>query len=236
MSSPWLEGANEENLGKEITMAAGKESLADFSRESVDKVARRVNGRGSSGTKGNGKQVVVDARITWNELDGGKFKDSLRNNDDETDDIDWEDGSYSILDSVSNHHLGDDGTTAVTVEFSESLDSAKRKPVRRATSEEKELAELVHKVHLLCLLARGRIIDSACDDPLIQASLLSLLPSHLLKTSGVPKLSANALSPLVSWFHNNFHVRSCVSEKRSFQKALAFALETREGNPEEVAS
>ncbi|KAJ9172973.1 hypothetical protein P3X46_016157 [Hevea brasiliensis] len=228
--------ANEENLGKEITMAAGKESLADFSRESVDKVARRVNGRGSSGTKGNGKQVVVDARITWNELDGGKFKDSLRNNDDETDDIDWEDGSYSILDSVSNHHLGDDGTTAVTVEFSESLDSAKRKPVRRATSEEKELAELVHKVHLLCLLARGRIIDSACDDPLIQASLLSLLPSHLLKTSGVPKLSANALSPLVSWFHNNFHVRSCVSEKRSFQKALAFALETREGNPEEITA
>lgn len=31
-----------------------------------------------------------------------------------------------------------------------------------------ELAELVHKVHLLCLLARGRLIDSVCDDPLIQ--------------------------------------------------------------------
>ena len=30
------------------------------------------------------------------------------------------------------------------------------------------LAELVHKVHLLCLLARGRIIDRVCDDPLIQ--------------------------------------------------------------------
>ena len=31
-----------------------------------------------------------------------------------------------------------------------------------------EVAELVHKVHLLCLLARGRFIDAACDDPLIQ--------------------------------------------------------------------
>lgn len=31
-----------------------------------------------------------------------------------------------------------------------------------------ELAELVHKVHLLCLLARGRLLDLACDDPLIQ--------------------------------------------------------------------
>ena len=34
-----------------------------------------------------------------------------------------------------------------------------------------ELAELVHKVHLLCLLARGRMIDKACNDPLIQVKL-----------------------------------------------------------------
>lgn len=33
------------------------------------------------------------------------------------------------------------------------------------------MAELVHKVHLLCLLARGRIVDKACDDPLIQVIL-----------------------------------------------------------------
>ena len=32
----------------------------------------------------------------------------------------------------------------------------------------KEFAELVHKVHLLCLLARGRLVDNACNDPLIQ--------------------------------------------------------------------
>lgn len=31
-----------------------------------------------------------------------------------------------------------------------------------------EAAELVHKVHLLCLIARGRIVDNACNDPLIQ--------------------------------------------------------------------
>lgn len=31
-----------------------------------------------------------------------------------------------------------------------------------------ELAELVHKIHLLCLLGRGRLIDTACNDPLIQ--------------------------------------------------------------------
>jgi len=34
-------------------------------------------------------------------------------------------------------------------------------------------AELVNKVHLLCLLARGRIVDSACNDPLIQVNKLN---------------------------------------------------------------
>ena len=37
------------------------------------------------------------------------------------------------------------------------------------------LAELVHKVHLLCLLARGRIIDRVCDDPLIQVGYNNFL-------------------------------------------------------------
>lgn len=36
----------------------------------------------------------------------------------------------------------------------------------------KERAELVHKVHLLCLLSRGRIVDNACNDPLIQVDKL----------------------------------------------------------------
>lgn len=35
-------------------------------------------------------------------------------------------------------------------------------------------------------------------------------------------------------FHDNFHVRSSVSTRRSFHSALAHALESREGTPEEV--
>lgn len=245
------------------------ESLADMSNEAVDKLVRRVKGRGSSGKKkqdnrlqcdsaatgenglkSNGKQVV-DARVTWNDLDarglaqdpaandtreveGGGFQTTFQESDQEMDDIDWEDGSSSILGHVKNHP--GDGIREVTIEFSESPDSAKRKPIRRATAEEKGLAELVHKVHLLCLLARGRIIDHACDDPLIQASLLSILPAHLSNTLGDPKLHAKALSPLAHWFHNNFHVGSSVSEKRSFHSALSCALETREGTLEELAA
>ncbi|CAK9175615.1 unnamed protein product [Ilex paraguariensis] len=99
-----------------------------------------------------------------------------------------------------------------------------------------ELAELVHKVHLLCLVGRGRLIDTACNDPLIQASLLSLVPPHLLKIADGPKLTANALAPIVNWFHSKFHIRSPSSTERSFQSALASALETHEGTAEEIAA
>lgn len=87
----------------------------------------------------------------------------------------------------------------------------------------KERAELVHKVHLLCLLARGRIVDNACNDPLIQvyislltavvrlifvhncvnfdvqASLLSLLPSYLTKIPNLGKVTVRDVAPLLRW-------------------------------------
>ncbi|MCI30738.1 DNA repair protein complementing XP-C cells, partial [Trifolium medium] len=68
----------------------------------------------------------------------------------ELDDSDWEDGTVAMDDH------------SMTIELNVTPDSSVPKKIRR------ELAELVHKVHLLCLLARGRLIDSACDDPLIQ--------------------------------------------------------------------
>ena len=104
-----------------------------------------------NGIKSNGKQVV-DARVTWNDLDarglaqdpaanenseveGGGFRTTFQESDQEMDDIDWEDGSSPILDSIKNHP--GDGIREVTIEFSESPDSAKQKPIRRATAEEK---------------------------------------------------------------------------------------------------
>ncbi|KAL9270771.1 DNA repair protein RAD4-like protein [Drosera capensis] len=147
------------------------------------------------------------------------------------DDSDWEDGlipqAYSTVTTQSEQVNG------VTIEFDGLPSSAKQNPMKRATAKDKEVAELVHKVHLLCLLGRGRLIDNACNQPLIQAALLSLLPSHLLKISECTKLTVNALAPL---FHSNFHVRSSSREGVPFQSALATALETREGTPEEVAA
>ncbi|GKA90791.1 protease Do-like protein 9 [Tanacetum coccineum] len=70
----------------------------------------------------------------------------------------------------------------ITIDFDSSPGIAKWKTMHLASAEEKvHLAELIHRTHLLCLLGRGRLIDSACDDPHIQAALLSLVPAKLLK-------------------------------------------------------
>ncbi|XP_052735951.1 DNA repair protein RAD4 isoform X2 [Vigna angularis] len=69
-----------------------------------------------------------------------------------------------------------------------------------------------------------------------KASLLSLLPAHLLQLSNVEKLTSKALYPLISWFHNNFHVKNCTSRETSPCFGLASALELHEGSPEEIAA
>ncbi|XP_054804096.1 DNA repair protein RAD4 isoform X2 [Prosopis cineraria] len=146
------------------------------------------------------------------------------NNKEELDDSDWEEGSIA----PDDHPM--------TIELNVTPDLSTQKRIRRASAQDKGFAELVHKVHLLCLLSRGRLIDKVCDDPLIQASLLSLLPEHLIQLSNVTKLTSKALHPLVAWFHNNFRVKKFTSGEMSFHSAVASALETREGSFEEVAA
>ncbi|KMZ63920.1 hypothetical protein ZOSMA_38G00270 [Zostera marina] len=149
-------------------------------------------------------------------------------------DLFWEDGIVP----VSN--LNGDRLSKIedelTVEFDDLPSSSQRKSFQRASAKDKELAELVHKVHLLCLLSRGRLVDRACNDPLIQVSLLSMLPVELLKISNVSKLTANLLSPIVKWFHYHFQVQHTTSKEDFSRKSLAFALGTHEGTSEEVVA
>ncbi|KAL6565378.1 hypothetical protein OROGR_002329 [Orobanche gracilis] len=158
----------------------------------------------------------------------------MDNIDNVYDDSEWEDGYAPTLSSIKDFQ--ENLVNGVSVEFDLSHGSAKRKPARRATAEEKEVAELVHKAHLLCLLGRGRLIDSACNDPLIQASLLSLVPTHLLKVAEFPNLTADHLSSLVNWFHKNFRATSPSVAEKSCHLALTSTLETREGTPEACCS
>ncbi|KAK3121748.1 hypothetical protein QOZ80_8BG0660270 [Eleusine coracana subsp. coracana] len=147
--------------------------------------------------------------------------------------MEWEEGHVLEHKEEYSH----EPTETVTVEFNEVPSSTSKKNARRPTAEEKELAELVHRVHLLCLIARGRVIDRACNDPLIQASILSLVPYHLLWNDvDTPKLKAVNLRSLVSWFHRTFCVTAQSTDRGSFESNLAFAVQDCVGTAEEVCA
>jgi hypothetical protein len=79
--------------------------------------------------------------------------------------------------------------------------------LRRATARDKEFAVLVHKAHLLCLLGRGIRFDTACDDPLLQASLLSCAPEAFGNvTKRGDLMTGIELGPLVESFQVKFRV------------------------------
>ncbi|KAJ6796495.1 DNA repair protein RAD4 isoform X1 [Iris pallida] len=230
----------------------GESSLAAVSKEGVDKLLKRSrkggkrrlpseekndelpreNGQctkvrnlnlGSKGGIGGNAETIMSSK--GRDVEGSSY---------DANEMEWEEGTISLPEFMEGHcnEHGDE----VIVEFTESPPSAQKNPPRNVSAEAKELAEVVHKVHLLCLLARGRLVDSACNDPLIQASLLSLLPSNLSKIMEISRLEANMLCSLVKWFRDNFHVRSESIHKGSVLSNLAFALETREGTSEELAA
>ncbi|CAJ1970819.1 unnamed protein product [Sphenostylis stenocarpa] len=230
--------------GNKFQSSSDNGALTKISREAVGKLLRRANKVDTLRKKKtvefeqDGTQVLDPMlhlktsevghcsrnsmeKASAGEKCGNSGQDGLDNNE-ELDDSDWEDGVV-----IRDDH-------PVTIELNMTPNSTVQKQVRRASAEDKDLAELVHKVHLLCLLARGRLIDNACDDPLIQASLLSLLPSDMLQLSNVTNLTSKALYPLISWFHDNFHVKNCPNRETSPCFGLASALESHEGSPEEV--
>ncbi|CAA0831228.1 DNA repair protein Rad4 family [Striga hermonthica] len=222
-------------LLKRVKKGFNKEDVSYLRHcESSAKVERRSTDNDNISTDADRGKDRADSESYYGEaMEYASNPEKVETNNG-SDDSEWEDGSIPTISPMKKFQEG--LPSGVSVEFDVSHASEKRKPIKRATAEEKEVAEFVHKVHLLCLLGRGRLIDSACDDPLIQASLLSLVPTDLLKITELPNLTANHLSPLVSWFHNNFHIRSSSVAEESCHLALASALETREGPPEMVAA
>ncbi|XP_024011933.1 DNA repair protein RAD4 isoform X2 [Eutrema salsugineum] len=228
--------------------------LAAASREAVNKVLDRSRARGSRG-KNKRDDSAQNCDSTSTEGDKGEhekgkqaFKEKLTDNvledrecgkragcdDDEMNDSDWEDCPIPSVGNTIDAYIDD--TRDLTIEFDDVPDTKRQKNVYRPTAEDKERAELVHKVHLLCLLARGRIVDNACNDPLIQASLLSLLPSYLAKVSNLENVTVRDIAPLLRWVRGNFSVRCTPSSEKSFRTSLAFALESRRGTSEELGA
>ncbi|CAN6466036.1 unnamed protein product [Victoria cruziana] len=226
-------------LGKKRRSVDGVEGSVDgwptaFS-ESVSEDFAKMDEETEKNKRGNGERPAgCDSRsIRHEQLTEDGLSGASHGGGSDADEFDWEEGSVPYSGSRPIEGTADLRKN-LTVEFS--TPSSSKKQPRRASAKEKELAELVHKVHLLCLLARGRLVDAACDDALIQASLFSLLPLHLLELSEEQKLTANKLIPVVEWLRSNFHVNNQKTDKGPFNLRLSSLIESREGNSEEIAA
>ncbi|KAG6518503.1 hypothetical protein ZIOFF_021978 [Zingiber officinale] len=201
---------------------------SDAEREEKVKVLVGKNSEGKD-AKENANEIELKGCDTRN--DKASTSIASENVGDDANELVWEEGRVPVSENKGGYSY--DAGRELTIEFTDTPSSSGKKLPRRFSAKDKELAELVHKVHLLCLLARGRIVDDVCNDPLIQASLLSLLPPSLLAVGEIQKLTANGLYYLVNWFRDNFQVRSHNTDRGSFKENLAFALQTHEGTAEE---
>ncbi|CAL5368300.1 unnamed protein product [Camellia sinensis] len=152
----------QDNYLRQCDLASKSESLSEKTDEHGVAKRNKENALDGAGCSSD----AIQSTPSKDTVEGKAFHHTNPDSEEELDESFWEDGSLHILNSVNNFQK--DLVNGVTIEFEGTPDSGKRKTIRRASAEDKELAELVHKVHLLCLLGRGRLIDNACNDPLIQ--------------------------------------------------------------------
>ncbi|KAK9840463.1 hypothetical protein WJX74_010195 [Apatococcus lobatus] len=77
------------------------------------------------------------------------------------------------------------------------------------TKEDREEARLIHRSHILCLLARAMLLDAAASDPLLQAVALSSMDGRRLPHIDSQRgTSAPSLQPLVAWYRTGFRCLS----------------------------
>lgn len=85
---------------------------------------------------------------------------------------------------------------------------AAKVPRKGITREERLYAQLLHRSHLVCLLARGLAHDAASSNEALQAMLLSLLDPQLLDqaaaAAGGAADSMETLRVLLEWFVAQF--------------------------------
>ncbi|CAM6099988.1 unnamed protein product [Calypogeia fissa] len=184
------------------------------------------------------KDVEDDDDFVWEQGETTYLNAAISGDYEKTSGRDWN-GEVSL--SVNNN----EANSAAAVGGGNG--TVKRKPSqRRATAQDKEYAELIHKAHLLCLLARGRVVDAACDDALLQASLLSLIPPSLGISADVPAVpTTKALGGFVSWFMRSFRVAAAgegpssssqAPSQEDFTIRLRHCIEKQAGSAEELAA
>ncbi|KAL0052801.1 hypothetical protein WJX82_007986 [Trebouxia sp. C0006] len=205
-------------------------TLAGASGQSVDTLLGRVGNRRSrafaaKGTKAKSSGAFPLPRAVAEAICGApaqvqaaaaEQKAAYQNDEASADsasasDWEWEDAAEEEEDWKTAESDVADMPTAVSgvagsfdVETTE--EAGPSRPRRKGiTKEDREMARLLHRTHLLCLLSQGLLYDEAANDPLLQATMLSLVPPEIVPPSDTRKgVSPPALQPLLSWFQHTF--------------------------------
>ncbi|KAH7423576.1 hypothetical protein KP509_12G062000 [Ceratopteris richardii] len=175
------------------------------------------------------------------EIDEGVNEDCFMD-----DECEWEFGSAGLTTDArrENKPWGGEIQIEMNNDSFDVSENKERKKILRANAKDKEFAELVHKAHLLCMIARGRLVDAACDDLMLQASLLSIVPDHI-RFDDTERLSISDLVPFVKWFQSFFRIHSEKSVAPSYDGVLAKddfvthllnVLQKQVGSSEEIAA
>ncbi|KAL9959833.1 hypothetical protein ACROYT_G033190 [Oculina patagonica] len=176
-----------------------------------DKVVGKKLRLDSIGSEGEGN--------TKDNLNTGEKSSSDESSDDEG--VAWEDvDEANVVDhvleghtaSTSHHHQS---PSKKNVEISITVPGAKKRKkgwsqedvmkfIKRAVNRfRKDVFIRIHKVHLLTLIAHGFFRNGVCNEPLLQAVLLSHVPSEFL-SGNKRKWDVLRLTNFLKWFQNNF--------------------------------
>ncbi|XP_024536390.1 DNA repair protein RAD4 [Selaginella moellendorffii] len=227
-------------------MEEERETLADASEKDVQRLLDRVRGKSSkkdssSAPNSSAKRCIWDSSRaaatasvcgapaavaqSHQEILLAREKNAAEKGKIEApeDDIDWEvgDGNFQCL------------KNGLTIEVEKDV-GGKKKITRRANAKDKEFAELVHKLRLLCLLARGRLVDAACDDTLLKGLVYSLVPARFTSSIEPEKTTVSTLTSLVRWLNSVMQI--AVGSVSGPLSELSKVLSRQFGSEEEIAA
>ncbi|GBG69118.1 hypothetical protein CBR_g3816 [Chara braunii] len=179
-------------------------------KEKMEEEVAHLVGYGDDAVTGTGEEECKDAHDDpidpddeWDWENGNQYQDWEGEEEEEEGGVQPKQDEWTGEIAISID--GEEGEA----DAEEGCGKARAKPsLRRATGKDKEFAALVHKAHLLCLLARGTMIDAACDSPLIQGLAMSCLPSSKAPAiaKGIAGLKATDLQPMANWFKGSFRL------------------------------
>ena len=189
--------------GDKGTTATFPGGMMTFPGRGVDEVARRLNVPLPFRRVTEDETGAADGVVGACGAEAKTNADASDVEEDEWDDVDEYDyGAY-----VPDVELEE------TVKLEETRDpkaveeanvGRRKKKVRRLNDEERTALLATHHAHVLCLVARGRIVRSAASSALLRALLVSCVPRNLVDACATKSstVEASSLAMLADWFSN----------------------------------